>query len=352
MEGTPANQRRAAPGAIRPLLDIAGRTLDTLGWVKWLVFALLILGAAFIGAGWKLEDEGYVSSAALEVGAALLLAVPLIVIERLMEDRISSFQQTAEESLQDVRSEVETVRRDVHTARTEIEQLGRATADRIEATRAADAARAQALRDEVSETNAWNLLYRAEELGATSRAGVRVPIPDSELRVRFTLVSGQEDDDHGHIRLGIESPAGDECGRPVEWMPNEPGEQALARLWEELARAGAGDITFDAEVVVRRLADMLEATIEVRNGARKGVPLDCVLEVAGDWAITYEGFASLRERGRRVGRERLLRQPDRVRAELLDGVPDSGFADLFRTALDYHAGEDRRAAVRRVPESR
>jgi hypothetical protein len=325
---------------------------DRLTPKHWLIAGLVAGGASLVIVGGF--TAGYESQVLLEIGSALFLAVPLVLVERLMEGRIRALRQAAEKSIENVRTEVEGVRADVQDARVQIDALGRATAERIAALRSADADAVQALRDDVTEANTWHVMRRAQALGSIDEHGVRVKMPGSDLRVRFRAEPpGPGADGRGIVGLSVEQSDGDRLAGPDEWTPAEPAQDALTRLAEALQQVGIypGDTSFDATAIFDQLADTLDAVVALRNGSRQGARLGPAIEIAGRWALTSRGLEDLDDGARAVLADPLLNDPDRARRELLGetDAADEHFSDAFEAAVAYHSGQHRRAARERVP---
>jgi hypothetical protein len=61
---------------------------------EWRLFlAILIVGLAFVVAGWKVEDSQYGSGLLLQLGSTFILLVPLFVLERDLEDRVERLSE-------------------------------------------------------------------------------------------------------------------------------------------------------------------------------------------------------------------------------------------------------------------
>jgi hypothetical protein len=345
-----------------PLQKTVGKTrelLDRLGVVKWIMLALVIGGAAMVF--WGSREDSYFAAALLEIGAALFLGIPLLLLERVMNTRMSEVQRAAkaaQESIHSVETKVQTVQQDVKEARTAIDELGRATAERISAARAEDSRAIQALRHDPSETNVWGLLNRAQDLEALDPLGVRVSLPGTPFRVRFgALPPDPAARRAAVVRLAVETPDGDELAADEEWSAAEPAADALTRLARELQRAGKypGDARFDATLLFERLASTLETVLALRTGGRRGAQLGAVVELIGEWALTVQGLEHVDDDRRDVSADKLRTSPAAARAELDagDGADgDGAFAEAFETAVAYHRGQHRRAAEARLRRPR
>ena len=158
------------------------------------------------------------------MGAALLLAAPLILVERLMNERIDKDEDRGS-----------SVADDVHRTQTKIDQLGQETRSRIAAARRGDTELLNRLRADASERNVWSALHRAQEFAGLDHEGVRVRIRDSSLRVRFNATPGDVLSATGPVEISVE----DRDGRPVScstWSSDESAQDALATLAEDLQR--------------------------------------------------------------------------------------------------------------------
>lgn len=301
-------------------------------WAVLLVF----FGFVLVLTGGLVVTDDYAAATMLEVGSALFLAVPLVFVERFMAG---------------IREEVKSVKEDVQA---EIESLGKATGDLIADARAADTSSVRELQNEGAEPIAWRLLRRAQYLGAIDRRGVRVRLPDSDLRVRFAP-EATAGEGAGAVVLSVEGADGGPLAGDEVWSPTEPAAIALSQLAQDLQRVGRypGDSSFNDTEIVDRLGDTLDAVIALRTGGRRGAHLAPVVELNGDWAITVDGLAHIDDDLRKVDALHLLSDPGEARADLLDRdsqVDESEqLRESFATAGEYHAGEHRRAAESRIP---
>lgn len=290
---------------------------------------LVILGAS--------QDDDYGGAVLLEIGAALFLAIPFVLLEDVIDKAETSLRQ------------------DVNEARTQIGELGEATAARLAAARHADSEAARALREDATEPNTWMLLRRAHDLASLDPRGVRVSLPDSSLRIRFTAERASADDQGaGVVLLAVEEADGERLAGSEMWSPQEPADEALTRLADELQRAGRypGDGSWDADAIFDTLANTLERVVNMRTGGLEGAHLAPVIEVEGEWALTVEGLANIGDDRRRMPARRLLSERDHSRTVLMGAEATGGgteqFERAFATAVAYYSGEDRRAAQSRL----
>lgn len=292
---------------------------------------------------------GYAGSVMLEIGAALFLAIPLV----LLEDILESVNRRQQETVRSIRSDLHEVTREVQEARTQIDELGRATTERISAERDADAAASADARAHPTEANVWRLLSRGHGLRATDPRGIRVQLPGSDLRMRFAAepASG-EDEGSGSVATSVEQADGERVAGPVAWRLDQPGEQVLPRLASELQTAGRypGDDSFDAAAIFSALIDALDRLIALRTGRVQGARLPAVIEVLGVWVLTVDGLAHTTRDDRRVSARLLLTEREQALEVLGDGdaAQDAALDEVMKTAVAFFSGRDRRRARERL----
>jgi hypothetical protein len=315
-----------------------------------LALALALLGAALMYGAYRKQNNEYVSSLLIEFGAALFLGVPLLFLERLINRNATKIVKLGEE--------LESTRRDVQEARTRLEELPQAMANRIAARDANDVDLVHRLREEVSEEDIWQLLHRADELRALDVRGIRVRSTLSELWVRFASLAQEADGGEAAVQLSAELRNGDPLVELRSWLSGEAPEDALARLDDDLDRVDKRpeNATLDPISVFTRLVETLDTVVSLRSGRQKGSRLGPVVELVGDWAITTNGIEHAHDETRTMDARELLRDPGRARSRLtsLNEVeePDDHFDEAFDTAREYHSGKARRAARERVRGSR
>ena len=332
---------------------------------RWVAISLMVvaffLGATLVALGFLVDSDhlagfgggDYLPSVLLEIGAAFFLIVPLVILERVINRTIGEANQHQADLHKEVATKVEEVQQDVQDARTRIDELDAALARQMASMRAADVDALQGLHADVSESNTWSLLCRARDLGAVEARGVRIRLPDCDLRVRFAPMPSAHDRKAGSVRLSFEGADGEEIAAPEDWSPDEPAHHALARLAENLQRAGVypGDRSFNAVAIFEGLIELLGTVIARRTGERDGAHLGPIIELTGPWAITTHGLEHVDDDRRAVESTLLLRSRETAHTALLAGRPDvdQSLVDALEAAVQYHSGEHRRAARRRVP---
>ena len=306
------------------------------------------LGVVMISAGWIAEPH-YAGSVMLEIGAALFLAIPLVLLEDILEN-VSRRQQ---ETVRSLRSDLHQVTREVQDARDRIEDLGRATRERISAERDADADASEDAREDPSEKNVWRLLTRAREVGATDPRGIRVQLPGSDLRMRFAAEPAlAQEEANGSVVTTVEQADGERVAGPITWGVDQPAAQLIPQFAGELQARGRypGDDSLDATAIFLTLIDTLDLLIALRTGRVPGARLPAVVEVQGVWALTIDGLAHTTRDDRRVPARLLLTEREQALERLGDGdaAQDGALAEVMKTAVAFFSGRDRRRARERL----
>jgi hypothetical protein len=221
-------------------------------WRRWgLIVALLVVGTGLLLAGWASTD--YLQTVFANVGTAVLLVLPILLIERAIGGRIGRVEAKADLTAKDV----ETVRQEVGRTVTRLDELTAATEARIAADARADDALRQSVEDEASCANVLRALRRAVEIGAISDGGVRVEVPNIYERVRF--LPGPAD----CLGVVVERIDGEELAR-FEWCNDEPPDALMHRVAQGLQRHNVypGDRSFDASGMFEQLLRTLMIGIE------------------------------------------------------------------------------------------
>lgn len=269
------------------------------GRARALVLALLVWGIGLVVAGSFFD--GYLQGVLLEVGAALLLAAPLVFAERLIEQRVEVVaerraDEIVEQATAPLRQEIADVRQTAETAVARLDQLGDQTRSELQSMRDADELAIQQAFDTPSFETLNSLLSRAAELKAVPVAGPRVAIPDSWHRLRFsTVVNVGVDGGGGQAWVAIEKFDGDEV-LALMWYAKIPITTMFRDVAVELQKRSIypGDESFDASAIIGRLIETLAFGIRVRNGSRFMRELGVLVEVVNDhWALTEEGLDCL-----------------------------------------------------------
>jgi hypothetical protein len=248
----------------------------------WTAGALTAAGLAALALAFLWQDKGYWSSVLIEVGAAIVLLVPLFLIQQRFERR----QEQLSERIEDVAQRVEALR---------LDQLDEATQARVEQATQQDEALFDAFKEAPSFDTAYALLRRAVQLNAISKRGIRVPIRGHHVRdlatLRLRLYEGL-----GSIWVRIEDRDGQQQGRELHWSHGEPvdalmGEVVTVLQSMDLYSPGV----FRPEEILEQFLDTLRLAIESRTGVNPFKIQEPVIELpSDDWIITTSALRHLK----------------------------------------------------------
>jgi hypothetical protein len=234
-----------------------------------LLVAVTVAGIALVAAGWIIQGAAYVPALVLQLGASMMLLVPLALLGFMLEGRL----RRTEEQLQATAARLDTL-----TAVTR-ERLAESRRQRDEMFESAKRAPAQ---DKIRA-----LLDDGSQVGAIDPSGPRVKVPGSSLRLRFR----QHDNS---VEAQVEEADGTELER-VAWNAGEAAEIFTQRLAERLETLDRypGDASFDPAAVIQQLLEIIELGVRSRTGE---YPRDLghLIEIPNQqWAISTEGLFSL-----------------------------------------------------------
>ena len=287
----------------------------------WLIGGgLALLGVLIIVLGGGTFDvvslNTYEQGVAANVGVAVLLIGPLVVVERAISGQLSRVDARVEAVSADSREARQEVQRVAAATEAALSDLSRQVREGLERARARDSRLRDRVLEEVTQESLLALYRRALELGALDRMGIRVGLGEAPVWLRARAGQRQSGDDTEPLWL-VELQAQHMDGTPIGtateiWSPDEPASGPFIRLAEALQRAGAypGDEAFDAAGILTSLADALQRTIGLRTAPRPGDrPVRPVVEIVDDeWAVTQFGLDSLRF-DLRVEADQLARKP-------------------------------------------
>jgi hypothetical protein len=317
---------------------------DAVRWVLGILITLAGLAAIFLS--WRLEgEEEWPSSALLEIGAVLLLLVPLLLFERLFERRVERVERETAEQVAGVREEVATARAEVAAALGEVQE---STEARLAERRASDQATVNRARDYLSLENVTRLLELAQRLGAVSSGGVRVPIPNASSRIKFEKVHmahGASGDVWEEFWVSIVDAEG-ERGPRVTWQPEELGPDVMVNLIEVWQRAGTypGEGFLNAKVIFEGLIETLDMVIERRRagGERSLGPM--LERTSEHWALTDRGMEHLGALPYIIDAEKIRDDPEPTRDHMLEKPwvrdREAEFRESFEVARTYFQGRE------------
>jgi hypothetical protein len=279
--------------------------------------------AAVVAGGFQ---RGYAQSLLLELGAALLLAAPLVAMERAIDSKVSK----AREETAAVAQSVEDAQRAIQETVTRLDEITASTRERLEDSAKRDAATFDEFRQAPTSASMGALLRLCMSLRAISRCGVRMQVPDLWERVRLWMSN------EGAVMVTLEGLRGDEI-ITFEWTHADSAVNVFQRIGEQLQAINhfPGSDAFDPTVMLRRLVDALAELVKTK---RVGSSLDLspVIELFGDqWAVTLEGLECT-EVPYWIPRER-LREPDffpHVMAKVW--VDKETLEDAWKVAIALH----------------
>ncbi|WP_353952480.1 hypothetical protein V6K52_03285 [Knoellia sp. S7-12] len=244
---------------------------------KELAISITVVGLFMVGI--SAAAEGWWSAALLEVGAALLLAAPLVFLARRLERRVKDVErgeqatQTAVAGLAaDIESTVPVRSQEDLAARINDQALGVTNRYRE---------LYEALRQLPSHDDIWTALHDATEAEHISANGVRTDLPITDCLLRW-----EWSDDPRTVTLTAERPDAREVCR-LEWRVPETLESVFGRLGEALRaqKLWPGDGAFQPMRALQELASTLETALGAQALGDETLR-DVVQVVNGTWAIT------------------------------------------------------------------
>lgn len=240
--------------------------------------------------------EGYPQAVLLEVGAAFLLVVPVLLFEQYVSSRLSEVQARTEQAVQDLTesfgAEIETVREELSRTSARLDEINDLTRNRIQRDAVADDAAIEAFEEHPSQERAVALLHRALEIGAITEHGVRVQLPELWERLRFAAKTAYDESLQKYLPVVLESLDGTRIAG-LKWTEGEPPDEFMHRVAGELQRIGLfpGLGAFDATAIFRQLLHTLRLGISMRRHGSTVVGSPLVeLPLDGQWAVTVAGL--------------------------------------------------------------
>lgn len=234
-----------------------------LAWVT----AATIVGVAMIASGWLVQGTDYVPSVLLEIGATLILVVPIAFLERRL-------QETGRQ-LQGVRDRLQRTADEVHRLRQS--SVEESYDDREDVLRAAE--------QQGTQSTIQQALYMATAARAVSRDGVRVPINGLAARMRFRLGDQAAPDT---LWIRFEPLNVPEASPWRAWDAGENDRKLMRRLNRDARAMGFGDVVL-RDLPLGQLAALLREAVEGRTGNKRDI--GTVIELATEkWAISHEGL--------------------------------------------------------------
>jgi hypothetical protein len=273
------NRRHGLPG---------GASDDTARLKRGVPYNLLtvivtLLGLLLVGLGYAIRGVTYWADFAQQSGAELILVIPLLLVGRSFENRL----RKTEESAREMAGNMAAVRASLDATVARIE--AQANASLGEQLRTRRVARAedfeQAFLDPQYQAIA-GLFAAAHQAKAIHHNGVRIKLPNTELRIRFTYAGESPDS----IFLQLENQAGSEILANYHWKARESRAQLARRVSSSLKTVTAADAAgADLAAVLQSLAQLLYTATAAKTG-ESPFDLGSVIEIANSqWVVAEEG---------------------------------------------------------------
>jgi hypothetical protein len=276
---------------------------------RGVTIAAVLIGAVAAGLlywSWRSQTSTWESGLLVQLGATLLLFVPLAYVGHVIEarltrvseqqDQISTRQEQAASDVARLTGEVAQTQADLRQTR---EQLAEVVRERVTAGRDRDAALFKAVGEAPSQADVLKSLMRAQEIGIIPRQGCRVDlISDSYLRFkpewksRDPIVRGGQDPDV--IELTLERIDG-EALRRIEWDSESTPSDMGVCIAEEMQASGVypGDGLYDAGKIFADLSALLSFGHESSTSGKISPVRHIIQLCPPQWAVCDDGVYSM-----------------------------------------------------------
>lgn len=292
---------------------------------RGVVLAVLatVAGIGMVASGWIMRGTTYLPDVLLQVGSALVMLVPLVLLGWMIEVRLRRTEQRA--------TSIATELTEVRQAVARLDDVGAATRARLEASRDYFERALAAVSERPTGRNVARLLDASIGASVVADAGVRVTIPGTELRLRLNIERGAADE---RLLLTIEH----SDGTPIHelgWPPDVPADTVAFEVADALAvhNLYPGDDRFDASALLRQVLETVRTGINARTGPEVRL-LGPLIEIPGrQWAIASDGLYSL-DRDYRIPATRLRGSGEDWRAHMLSKqwVDRDDFLETYQVA--------------------
>lgn len=290
----------------------------------------------------------YLTSVCINVGTAVVLVGPLLVVERLLSSRINDARDRASAAEVSATAARETSAQTQQHVDDLTARVHRALGD----LRAQDRRRHKRLLESQTQENLVTLYKRAARNNSIDRRGLRVAVDLLEWWLLVRVVSCAPDGDPiDLVEFTFEDAGLRPVGNTVVWSPGEDVTDIFVRLATELQQRNAwpGDDAFQPGAIVEAIADALAHVIDIRTGRRGDAEVRSIIElVSEDWAVTREGLDSLITRQAWAEHHELLDDTshawNRLRAQSKTlGLDDFAFRQAFNVAEHIHQAFERQS---------
>ncbi|RJK94752.1 hypothetical protein [Vallicoccus soli] len=276
--------------------------------------AITLVGAGLVVLG--ALTRGYASSVFANLGTTVLLAIPLLLMERALERRLARATEQTDRAIDDLGGRVVDVQESLAEVSDRLREAADETARRVAEQRARDGADlvapARAISDEPTYLSVMGAMEAAERARAIARhrnrGGLSVHVSLSCIDRGFSVtVTRRSNATHlapvvAHQLLLSVTPTGEGQARSsctVWWEPDWSVQECFVEVDRSLRRElGAGAPSVPPDVVLEQLAWGLAVALRRRAalgaGARERWALRAV--IAPGWLVTTEGLEHV-ERG-------------------------------------------------------
>jgi hypothetical protein len=237
-----------------------------------------ILGLIVIFLAWVWADIEFLLAVLTNLGIGLLLFSGLSL---LLSDYLVRQEQQIEERLQESEDRVN----------TSLADLGEQTRELFRQRHEEDQRAVDLFLDNVTAASTAEMLHRAYGLQALSADGVRVLVPGTFLRLRFSSVKADA------VEVELQEWDGTVLHK-YEWADMAPAELLMA-VAADLVTLGRfpGEAVYDGTAIMESLHDAVELVIQAKYGDEVTPPLGPLYEVVNrKWAVTDVGVECLTEK--------------------------------------------------------
>jgi hypothetical protein len=273
-------------------------------WI--LVGAITVIGPAVIAIGAVLSESSNASSVLANLGTAMFLAIPLLLVERVLEQRLTEAREETDRTLGNLDGRIGRVQQSVADVSEQLAQVTQRTARLIDERRAAEEADrlapARAIADEPSFAAVMNALKAAERAKAiarwTNRGGSWVALSMSFRDRGYAVEISLRD---RSFRLPPEFPEQlivtvslrDSSLRPVStlWKPEMAVEECFVEIDRALRRElGSAAPEVPPYLVLPRLAGAVGLALRKRTAAGATNSWALIGVVTDTWLVSTTGL--------------------------------------------------------------
>jgi hypothetical protein len=249
-----------------------------------LTISVTLLGLVLVGGGYAIQRMAYWADFAEHSGSELILVIPLLLVGRRFENRL----RKTEENTRETAGSIAAVRAHLDATVARIEaQADLSLSEQLRSqhvVRTADFARASSDPQYQAVAGLFAAASRTRSIGS---AGVRIRVPDTDLRFRFTGPRPDRPD----ILIGLEDASGSEVFAEFSWKAGESRAQATRRIGAGIRTAKVTGEAVRAQFagVLGDLVNLLNTAIASKSG-ESALDLGSVIELPNSqWAVSEEG---------------------------------------------------------------